>query len=129
MQEYRGNNIPRFVSALTATVLLVYLASCGPSMKTYRLYEGPELPGDQIALLVCKGETIQLNSVNGKKSPKGKDVFGNVTLGILPGDYRLIVSFSGPTNRSSMDKFDISILGTNLVRIWTPLLFLVAAYI
>ena len=47
------------------------------------------------AQLVCKGETIQLHSVNGQKSPKGKDTFGKVTLQILPGDYHLIVSYSG----------------------------------
>ena len=33
--------------------------------------------------------------MNGKKSPKGKDVFSNVALEILPGDCRLIVSYSG----------------------------------
>jgi hypothetical protein len=43
----------------------------------------------------CKGETIQINSVNGQKSPQGKDTFGNVALEILPGDYHLTVSFSG----------------------------------
>ena len=87
--------MPRFVRLLISTVFVVYLASCGAPMKTYRLYEGPQLPGDKTAQLVCKGETIQLNSVNGQKSPKAKDVFGNVTLEILPGDNHLVVSFSG----------------------------------
>ena len=91
--HYKG--IPRFVSVLMNTVLMVYLASCGPSMKTYRLYKGPQLPSEETAQLVCKGETIQINSVNGQKSPQGKDTFGNVTLEILPGDHQVTVSFSG----------------------------------
>jgi hypothetical protein len=64
-------------------------------MKTYKLYKGPQLPSDQTAQLVCEGETIQINSVNGQKSPKGKDTYGNVTLEVLPGDHHLTVSFSG----------------------------------
>ena len=95
MQESKDKTILRFVSVLMATVFLVNLASCGTPLKTFRLYEGPQLQTDEIALLVCRGRTVQLNSVNGQKSPKGKDVFGNVTLEILPGDYNLIVSFSG----------------------------------
>ena len=64
-------------------------------MKTYRLYKGPQLPSEETAQLVCKGETIQINSVNEMKSPDGKDTFGNVTLEILPGDHHVTVSFSG----------------------------------
>ena len=85
----------RFLTVLIATVLMVYLVSCGPSMKTYKLYQGPQLPSEETAQLVCKGETIQINSVNGQKSAQGKDTFGNVTLEILPGDYQVTVSFSG----------------------------------
>ena len=64
-------------------------------MKTFRFYQGAELPNKEISELVCKGETIQLNSVNGQNSPTGKDTFGKVTLEMLPGDYVLTVSFSG----------------------------------
>jgi hypothetical protein len=91
--NYRG--ISRFVSILMTMVLMVYLASCGPSKKTYKLYQGPQLPSNETAQLVCKGETIQINSVNGQKNPQGKDTFGNVTLEILPGDHQVTVSFSG----------------------------------
>jgi len=76
-------------------VLMVYLASCGPSKKTYKLYKGPQLPSNETAQLVCKGETIQINSVNEMRSPDGKNTFGNVTLEILPGDHQVTVSFSG----------------------------------
>ena len=85
----------RFLTVLIATVLMVYLVSCGPPMKTYKLYQGPQLPSEETAQLVCKGETIQINSVHGQKSAQGKDTFGNVTLEILPGDYQVTVSFSG----------------------------------
>jgi hypothetical protein len=95
MPSLKRKTIVRFLAVLTATVLMVYLASCGPSMKTYRLYQGPQLPSEETAQLVCKGETIQINAVNGQKSPQGKDTFGNVALEILPGDYQVTVSFSG----------------------------------
>jgi hypothetical protein len=95
MQRPKCKSISAFISVLIATVFMVYLASCGPSKKTYRFYQGPRLPSDQTAQLVCKGEPIQINSVNGQKSPLGRDTFGNVALEILPGDYHLIVSFSG----------------------------------
>jgi len=85
----------RFVIRLITVVLVGFLASCGPSKKTYKLYQGPQLPSEEIAQLVCEGETIQINSVNGQKSPQGKDTFGKVELEILPGDYDLTVSFSG----------------------------------
>ena len=95
MQRPNYKGIPRFVSILMAIILMVYLASCGPSKKTYRFYKGPQLPSDETAQLVCKGRTIQINSVNAQKSPDGKDTFGNVTLEILPGDHHVTVSFSG----------------------------------
>jgi hypothetical protein len=95
MQRTNYKGIPRFVSILMTMVLIVYLTSCGPSMKTYKLYKGPQLPSEETAQLVCKGETIQINSVNGQKSPQGKDTFGKVKLEILPGDHQVTVSFSG----------------------------------
>ncbi len=95
MPSPKCKNIQHFLSVLAVTVSMVYLTSCGPSMKTYKLYQGPQLPSEETAQLVCKGETIQINSVNGQKSPKGKNTFGNVTLEILSGDYQVTVSFSG----------------------------------
>lgn len=95
MQRSKCKNISPFLSVLIATLFMVYLASCGPSKKTYRLYEGSQLPSNETAQLVCKGETIQINSVNAQKSPDGKDTFGKVALEILPGDHHLTVSFSG----------------------------------
>ena len=95
MPRPKCKNISRFLSVLIATVFMAYLASCGPSKKTYKLYKGPQLPSEETAQLVCKGETIQINSVNEMKSPDGKDTFGNVTLEILRGDHRVTVSFSG----------------------------------
>ena len=95
MQRTNYKDIPRFVSILMTMVLMVYLASCGPSKKTYKLYKGPQLPSNETAQLVCKGETIQINSVNEMRSPDGKNTFGKVTLEILPGDHQVTVSFSG----------------------------------
>jgi hypothetical protein len=91
--NYRESS--RFIIRLMTVVLVGFLASCGPSKKTYKLYQGPQLPSEETAQLVCEGETIQINAVNGQKSPQGKDTFGKVELEILPGDYDLTVSFSG----------------------------------
>jgi len=63
--------------------------------KTHRLYEGPQLPSDETAQIICTGERIRINAINGQESPDGKDTFGNVRIEILPGDYSLTVSFSG----------------------------------
>ena len=95
MSRSKCKNISRFLSVLIATLFMVYLASCGPSKKTYKLYKGPQLPSEETAQIVCKGETIQINSVNERKSPDGKDTFGKVTIEILPGDHHLTVSFAG----------------------------------
>lgn len=95
MKRSNYMDIPRFVISLMTVVLVGYLSSCSPSLQTYRLYAGPQMPSAETAQLLCKGDKIQINSVNGKKSPEGKDVFGKVKLEILPGDYHLTVSFSG----------------------------------
>ena len=95
MPSLKCKNIERLLTVLIAIALMTYLASCGPSMKTYKLYQGPQLPSEETAQLVCEGETIQINSVNGQKSPQGKDTFGKVTLEILPGDHQVTVSFAG----------------------------------
>jgi hypothetical protein len=95
MKKISHKQITPFVNVLFSLTLVVWLTSCGPSMKTYRLYDGPQRPTEETVLLLCEGKTAQLNSINGQKSPKGKNVFGNVTLEILPGDYQLTVSFSG----------------------------------
>ena len=105
MQKPKCKNISRFLSVLIATFFMVYLASCGPSKKTYIFYKGPQLPSDKTAQLVCKGKTIQINSVNAQKSPDGKDTFGNVTLEILPGDYHVTVSFSGRSAPTVFERF------------------------
>jgi hypothetical protein len=56
------------------------------------------MPSDETAQIFCKGKMMQINSVNGMKSPDGKNTFGNVKLEILPGDYRITVSFSGKSS-------------------------------
>ena len=95
MQIFNFRNIPRLALIFVSIVLLGFLTSCTLTMKTHRLYEGPQLPSDETSQVICTGETIRINSVNGQKSPDGKDTFGNVKIEILPGDNELTVSFSG----------------------------------
>ena len=95
MQRSNYRCIHCFLGILMTMALVGFLANCSPSMQVYRLYEGPQMPSDETAQLLCKGEGIQINSVNGMKSPNGKDTFGNTKIEILPGDYQLSVSFSG----------------------------------
>jgi len=95
MKRPNYRNGVRFVISLMTVVLMGFLSTCSPSVHTYRLYEGPLMSCEETAQLLCKGDEIQLRSVNGKKSPDGKDIFGKVKLEILPGDYHSTVSFSG----------------------------------
>jgi len=95
MQKANYKNVSRFVSILMTMVLVGFLSTCSPSIQAYKLYEGPQMTSEETAQLLCKGERIQINSVNGMKSPDGKNTYGNVKLEILPGDYELTVSFSG----------------------------------
>ena len=114
MPRPKCKNISRFLSVLIATVFMAYLASCGPSKKTYKLYTGPQLPSDKTVQLVCKGKTIQINSVNAQKSPDGKNTFGNVTLEILPGDNHVTVSFSGRSQTTVFgESYNYQVLFTN----------------
>ena len=83
------------VNILIFIILVGFLLSCTVDLRSYRLYQGPQLPKDETAQIICTGDRIRINSVNGQKSPDGKDTFGNVRLEILPGDYHLTVSFSG----------------------------------
>ena len=98
MERSNYKDIHRFVSILLTMLLTGFLATCSPSMQSYRLYQGPQLPGGETAQILSKGEGIQIISVNGMKSPDGKDTFGNVKLEIVPGVYHLTVSFSGKSS-------------------------------
>ena len=93
--QKNSRNISLLAGILLSLILFGYLTSCTLDVKTYRLYQGPQLPSDETAQIICTGETIRINSINGQKSPDGKDTFGNVRLEILPGDYEITVSFSG----------------------------------
>jgi hypothetical protein len=86
------------VISLLTMLLMGFLATCSPPRQAYRLYQGPQMPSDETAQILSKGARIQIISVNGMKSPDGKDTFGNVKLEIVPGDYHLTVSFSGKSS-------------------------------
>jgi hypothetical protein len=98
MERSNYEDIHRFVSILFTMLLMGFLATCSPPMQTYRLYQGPQMPSGETAQILGKGERIQIISVNGMKSPDGKDTFGNVRLEIVPGVYHLTVSFSGESS-------------------------------
>jgi len=95
MPRFNLRNIPRLALVFVSIVLLAFLTNCTLAKKTLRLYKGPQLPGDETAQIICTGERIRLNAVNGQMSPDGKDTFGNVRIEALPGEYHLTVSFSG----------------------------------
>jgi hypothetical protein len=97
MKSFNYREKARFAIELMSVVLIGFLSSCSQPVHIYRLYEGPIMPSEETAQLLCKGDEIQIKSVNGKKSPDGKDTFGKVKLEIRPGDYQLTVSFSGKT--------------------------------
>jgi len=94
MQRFAIGNIPHLLSILSSVVLTGFLLSCTMDLRSYRLYQGPQLPSDQTAKLISKGETIRIRSVNGRKIPSGKNVLPAVAIEVLPGDYHVTVSFS-----------------------------------
>ncbi|MEJ2364186.1 MAG: hypothetical protein P8017_05820 [Deltaproteobacteria bacterium] len=85
MERSNYEDIHRFVSILFTMLLMGFLATCSPPMQTYRLYQGPQMPSGETAQILGKGERIQIISVNGMKSPDGKDTFGNVRLDYTKG--------------------------------------------
>ena len=101
MQRFALGNLPHLLSLLGSIVLTGFLLSCTVDLRSYRLYQGPQRPSDQIAKLISKGEPIRIRSVNGQKIPSGKDVLPAVAIEVLPGDYRLKVSFSATTSSMS----------------------------
>jgi hypothetical protein len=94
MQRFAIGNIPHLLCILSSVVLTGFLLSCTMDLRSYRLYQGPQLPSDQTAKLISKGGKIRIRSVNGRKIPSGKDVLPAVAIEVLPGDYDLTVSFS-----------------------------------
>lgn len=95
MQRFAIGNIPHLLSILSSVVLTGFLLSCTMDLRSYRLYQGPQLPSDQTAKFITKGERIRIRSVNGRKIPGGEDVLPAVAIEVLPGDYHITVSFSG----------------------------------
>ena len=79
-------------SIVNFVILLCFLASC-TTTKTYKLYEGQQLPEDKIAHLISKEERILVHSVDGVKSPEGKETYGPSVFELSPGDHTLTVSF------------------------------------
>ena len=77
---------------VTFVAMICFLASC-TTVNTHRLYEGQQLSDDKIALLISKGDTILVHSVDGMKSPDGKETYGPSKFELLPGNHTLIVSF------------------------------------
>lgn len=106
MQRYNFSNIPLLPTSLVSILLLALLTNCTSPVETRRLrfYEGPQLPGDETAQIICTGERIRINSVNGQMSPDGQLTFGNVRIEIIPGEYQLTVSFSGESIEMYYDR-------------------------
>ncbi len=97
MQRLKFSNIPRLATSFVSILLLAFLTNCTSALETrrLRLYEDPQLPSDETAQIICTGERIRIDAVNGQKSPDGKDNYGKVRIEVLPGEYQLTVSFSG----------------------------------
>jgi hypothetical protein len=90
----------RVVTIIASFVVFVcFLASCTTS-KTYRLYEGQQLPNDKTVRLINKGSKILVRgdkilvySVDGVECPDGKKIYSSGRFELLPGDHTLTVSF------------------------------------
>jgi hypothetical protein len=67
--------------------------------KSYKLYEGAELPEDRIAIITGKERPVFVHAVNGMKNPEGGDTYGSFRIELLPGAHTLTMSFEGRTSK------------------------------
>jgi hypothetical protein len=79
--------------------LTAFLASCASRPETVRLYEGQQLPAQEVAYLVGDEASLCLHSVDGRMSPSGRRGYGSswdgtYRLEILPGEHTLTVSLN-----------------------------------
>ena len=79
-------------NAFVISAVICLLASC-TTMKDHKLYNGSQLPDDQTALLVNKGDFILIHSIDGIKNPIGEETYGPGRIEVLPGDHSLTISF------------------------------------
>ena len=86
-------------SIVSFLVPICFLVSC-TTMKTYKLYEGQQIPIYKAAYLInkrssilVKGSNILIHSVDGLKSPDGEETYRPGEYELLPGDHTLTVSF------------------------------------
>ena len=80
-------------------VLMCFLASCA-TIKSYKLYEGQQLPNDKVVHIInkgsrilVKGDRILVHSIDGVRSPDGGKTYSSGEYELLPGDHTLMVSF------------------------------------
>ena len=87
--------------------LTAFLASCASRPETVRLYEGQQLPAQEVAYLVGDEASLRLHSVDGRISPTGRKSYGSswdgtYRLEVLPGDYTLDVSLNFRTTSGDL---------------------------
>ena len=82
-----------------AMVILCGTASCSAT-KSYKLYEGAELPEDRIAIITGQERPVFVHAVNGMKNPEGEDTYGSFRTELLPGTHTVTMSFEGRTSTS-----------------------------
>jgi hypothetical protein len=89
---------PEFAHKITLTrtlisiIVMCVFAGC-TTLQDYKLYEGPQLPDDKVSILINKGETIVVHSIDGKKSPSDEKVYSPGRFAVLPEEHSLNVSF------------------------------------
>ncbi len=77
---------------LIGIIVMCLFAGC-MTLQEYKLYKGPQLPGDKVAVLINKGETIVVHTIDGINNPSGEKVYGPGRFAVLPGEHSLNVSF------------------------------------
>jgi hypothetical protein len=80
-------------------VLMTFMAGCASRPETVRLYDGQQLPAQEVAYLVGNEASLRLHSVDGRISPSGRKSYGSpwdgtYRLEVLPGEYTLTVSLN-----------------------------------
>ena len=88
------SKIKRQICFVKAIILLTIFVSCGCMMYTHKMYYGPELPREQIAVLLHGEGYIKITSIDGQPRNISSGLFGEPSkIQLLPGPHKVSVAY------------------------------------
>ena len=95
----KKNNKIRLLSIILSFIMMCFYFGC-TTTSHHKLYEGPQLPPDKVALLIGKQRPILLLSVDGLKETEGKTWDKSYKIELLPGNHIIVVDYLLNTSRN-----------------------------